>query len=83
MGHVTSLFLPQINCVCGGKIQPILKPLEKKNKQSRSVSCETQPCTLAANDIALVICVSADSLQGFQSKSVIKPWEEIITWLNY
>lgn len=32
MGHVTPLFTPyeEINCVCGEKIQPILKLLEIK-----------------------------------------------------
>lgn len=62
MGHVKSLFTPheEINCVGGEKIQPILKPLKRKKKQTRSVSCKTQPCTLAANDIDTFICASAD-----------------------
>lgn len=58
------------------------KKQKKKKKQTRSVSCKTQPCTLAANDIDIVLFVSADSREGFQSKSASKSQTEIITWSN-
>lgn len=41
------------------KLNPYLS-LWKKKKQTRSVSCKTQPCTLAANDIDILIYASAD-----------------------